>query len=330
MEVVLKGENLKAFYVLEVLGEKRIVKAVNGIDIEIPKNAIFGIAGESGCGKSTLLRVLYGAIDPPLKLFEGKLSYFPDGRAIDVFALQREEKRRLRFEYISYVPQGSMSVFNPVRKIRSTFLDFLESHVGRGEERELLALAREHLRALGLPFQALEAYPHQLSGGMRQRVAIALATLLKPKIILADEPTTALDVVAQRAVLDLLQDIQGTLKNTIVLVTHDMGVQAQITTHLAIMYAGKVVEEGETGEIFHHPLHPYTQYLIRSLPRIGDKSPKTSVPGSPPSLLVPPPGCPFHPRCPETLLYCREEMPPLLAVSSTHKVACFLRKEKKL
>ncbi|MGQ9622181.1 MAG: ABC transporter ATP-binding protein [Candidatus Caldatribacteriaceae bacterium] len=328
MEIVLKGENLKAFYVLEILGEKRIVKAVNGIDIEIPKNAVFGIAGESGCGKSTLLRVLYGAIDPPLRLFEGKLSYFPDGGAVDVFALQGEAKRRLRFEYISYVPQGSMSVFNPVRRIKSTFLDFLESHVGRGKEQELLALVKEHLRALGLPLEVLEAYPHQLSGGMRQRVAIALATLLKPRIILADEPTTALDVVAQRAVLDLLEDIQRTLKNTIVLVTHDMGVQAQITTHLAIMYAGRIVEEGETRDIFHHPLHPYTQYLIQSLPRIGDKSPRTSVPGSPPSLLAPPSGCPFHPRCPEVLPYCQEEVPPLLVASSTHKVACFLRKEE--
>jgi len=217
-----------------------------------------------------------------------------------------------------------MHVLNPVKKVKDTFLEFLESHVKEKDKKDYLELSIEHLRELGLSPETLEAYPHQLSGGMRQRVVIALSTLLHPQIILADEPTTALDVVAQRAVIQLLKRIQNTLQNTIIIVTHDMGIHAQITTKMAIMYAGKIVESASTKEIFKNPLHPYTKYLIQSLPHIGDKEPREGIQGSPPSLISLPPGCAFHPRCPYAQPICKSEEPTLKEVSSEHKVACFI------
>ncbi|MGC8778067.1 MAG: ABC transporter ATP-binding protein [Candidatus Caldatribacteriaceae bacterium] len=326
MDAILKTVALQAFYVLEVLGEKKIVRAVNGVEMKVFRNEIYGIAGESGCGKTTLLKTLFGAIEPPLRIFGGKVLYRTDGEWLDALSLNGEAQRKLRFAYIAYIPQGSMGVFNPVKRLRGTFLDFLKSHVEGKRERELFTLAEEHLVKLGLMTQVLDAYPHQLSGGMRQRVAIALATLLQPRLILADEPTTALDVVAQRAVLQLLREVQKEFQSTIILVTHDMGVHAQVTDRIAIMYAGKIVEEGPTRDIFAAPLHPYTQYLIHSLPKIGDKRTRESVPGSPPSPLHLPSGCAFHPRCPYAIPLCQEEEPPLETVNTSHRVACFLRR----
>jgi peptide/nickel transport system ATP-binding protein len=252
------------------------------------------------------------------------VTYRIDGKEVDVSTLSPEEKRALRLSYIAYVPQGSMSVLNPVARIRDTYRDFIESHLGRQRHQEAFALAQDHLTDLGLPLKILDAYPHQLSGGMRQRVTIALATLLKPRILIGDEPTTALDVVVQRGVVQLLKEVQARLKNTIVLVTHDMGVHANIADRIGIMYAGRIVEEAATEKIFGAPAHPYTQYLISSLPKFGDKSPRESVPGSPPSLANLPGGCPFHPRCPHVQTRCKEKMPGFTQIEKNHRVACWL------
>lgn len=324
MDIVLKTENLKTFYILESMGEKKVVQAVNGVDLNIPKNEIFGIAGESGCGKSTLLKALLASLEPPLQLIDGKLLYLVDGEYLDVFSLSDDKIKELRWSYISYIPQGSMHVLNPVKKIKETFFEFLESHTKRKDRSEYLDLANEHLKELGLPSRVLDVYPHQLSGGMRQRTVIALATLLRPRVILADEPTTALDVVAQRAVIQLLKRIQKEFQNTIVMVTHDMGIHAQVTTRMAIMYAGKIVEEGPTEELFAKPVHPYTKHLIQSLPKIGDKEPREGIPGSPPSLVSPPPGCAFHPRCPYVFERCKVESPEFVEINQNHRAACFL------
>lgn len=324
---ILSTEQLKTFYVLEVRGDRKVVKAVNDVRLEIYENEIYGIAGESGCGKSTLLKALAGVIEPPLRLMEGKILYHVNGEAVDISTLDAEAMRRLRWEYVSYVPQGSMSVLNPVKKVKDTYQDFIVSHVDSKSRDEAFTLAREHIAALGLPPQVMEAYPHQMSGGMRQRVTIALAALLKPNIIIADEPTTALDVVVQRGVVQLLVDIQQKLGNTIILVTHDMGVHANVADRIGIMYAGKIVEEAPTEIIFSESLHPYTQYLINSLPRFGDKSTRESVPGSPPSLIDLPSGCSFHPRCPFAMDICREQTPAIVAVKPHHKVACWLTEE---
>lgn len=323
-QTILRTENLKAYYVLDVYGTPKVVKAVDGVDLDIRQNEVYGIAGESGCGKTTLLKALVAAIEPPLRLVDGKVLYRRNGAEVDVTSLDAEAKRRLRWEHISYVPQGSMSVLNPVIRLKESFADLIESHTSGRSSGEAFRIAREHLAELGLPPNILDAYPHQLSGGMRQRVTIALAALLKPRIIVGDEPTTALDVVVQRGVVQLLREIQNKLKNTIVVVTHDMGVQANIADRVGIMYAGKIIEEAPTKAIFRMPAHPYTRYLINSLPRFGDKTPREGVPGSPPSLIDPPGGCLFHPRCPHALAICTQQMPGYTRLDGDHRVACWL------
>src|SRR5690606_14881703 len=198
------------------------------------------------------------------------------------------------------------------------------SHVNGKNREDIFKLAYERIMELGLPKNVLDVYPHQLSGGMRQRVTIALASSLNPSIMIGDEPTTALDVVVQRGVIQMLKDIQKGLRNTIIMVTHDMGVHANVTDRIGIMYAGKIVEEATTEKIFEKPLHPYTQFLINSLPKFGDKTMRDSVPGSPPSLADLPTGCPFHPRCPHVKDICRQKMPEFTQVDKDHKVACWL------
>jgi len=321
---VLKTEQLKAFYVLDVHGKIKVVKAVNEVDLEILEDEVYGIAGESGCGKTTLLKALYGAIEPPLRLMGGKVSYLIESNELDISSLGAEEKRRIRWEYVSYVPQGAMSVLNPVIKLKETYRDFIDSHVIGKSGNDVFQIAKGKLIELGLPIEILNAYPHQLSGGMKQRLTIALAALLNPTIMICDEPTTALDVVVQRGVVQLLKDIQKKLKNSIILVTHDMGVQANIADRIGIMYAGKIVEEADTKTIFGDPFHPYTKYLIHSLPRFGDKSARESAPGNPPSLSDLPDGCPFHPRCPHVKEICIHQMPITINLSTDHKVACWL------
>ncbi len=323
-KTILRTEGLKAFYILEVQGEQKIVKAVNDVDLEIYEDEIYGIAGESGCGKTTLLRTLFNEINPPLRLIDGEIYYYINDEAVDVVRLNAEQKRKLRMEYISFIPQGSMSVFNPVLKIKGTFEDFIGSHSSKKNREQILDLAYQRVLELGLPENVLDVYPHQLSGGMRQRVTIALASSLNPSIMIGDEPTTALDVVVQRGVVQMLKEIQKELKNTIIMVTHDMGVHANVADRIGIMYAGKIVEEAPTEKIFAEAAHPYTQFLINSLPKFGDKTIRESAPGSPPSLADLPKGCPFHPRCPHVKDICREEMPEYTQLAKDHRAACWL------
>jgi|RhiMetdeSRZDD1v2_1073273.scaffolds.fasta_scaffold67823_3 peptide/nickel transport system ATP-binding protein len=329
-QTILRTEQLKAFYLLEMHGTQKIVKAVNDVDLTIYENEIYGIAGESGCGKTTLLKALFNDFVPPLRLMSGKIYYRIDWeKEIDVTKMSPQEMRQLRMEYISYIPQGSMSALNPVLKLKETYKDFIGSHLGDQSREEIFELAHKQILALGLPKNILELYPHQLSGGMRQRVTIALASLLKPRIMIGDEPTTALDVVVQRGVIQMLKTIQENFRNTIILVTHDMGVHANIADRIGIMYAGKIVEEGTTEQIFGNPLHPYTQFLINSLPKFGDKEVRHSVPGSPPSLADLPAGCPFHPRCPHAMEICTQQMPGFSYPDENHRVACWLIGEGK-
>jgi peptide/nickel transport system ATP-binding protein len=327
MEIVADIKDLHAYYITEAYGVRRTVRAVDGISIGIRKNEIYGIAGESGCGKSTLLKVLLGMLTPPLTVVQGSVTYNFDGQKVDMVSLTPDELRAMRWKEVSYVPQGSMHVLNPVRHIRDTFRDFIGAHV-KAPRRTIDERVRAYLADLGLPEKVLGSYPHQLSGGMRQRVTIALATILSPQLIVADEPTTALDVVVQRGVIQLLKEIRDRERNTMVVVTHDMGVHANLTDRVAVLYAGQLMEEADTPTIFAQPRHPYTQHLIRSLPKIDDRSEKLSIPGRPPALDNPPGGCRFHPRCPYAMDICATEVPALEQVGPNHRVACWLTSQQ--
>ena len=325
---LLSVQNLRAYYQTEAYGISRTVRAVDGVSFDLFPNEIYGVAGESSCGKTTLIKVISGSIKPPLKALDGSVNYnFGDYKVDMLKASQGELRRKVRWKEISYVMQGSMSVLNPVRKVIKTFQDIVDTHERIRDKEAFLERTRTHINRLGLPTDVLNAYPHQLSGGMRQRVAIALATVFQPALIIADEPTTALDVVVQRGVLHMLKDIQSMSNNTVLLVTHDMAVHANVADRVMIMYAGRIAEEAPTESIFNAPLHPYTQHLISSLPVIGKKSTKTSLPGTPPNLADPPGGCRFHTRCPYVMDECRTVVPELIAVKERHRVACHLVKE---
>jgi peptide/nickel transport system ATP-binding protein len=322
---LLHVEDLRAYYKTEMYGISRTVKAIDGVSLDLNRNEIYGVAGESSCGKTTLIKVLSGTIKPPLRIEEGTVKYNFNSYEADIRTITDSELRRnLRWKQISYVMQGSMSVLNPVRKIIRTFEDIVSTHEGIPRRREFVERMKEHVKKLGLPPDVLNSYPHELSGGMRQRVAIALATVFQPSLIIADEPTTALDVVVQRGVLQLLREIQAQSRNTVLLVTHDMAVHANVADRVAIMYAGRLVEEAPTELIFRRPEHPYTQHLIQSLPLIGDRTIRSGLEGAPPNLANPPEGCRFHPRCKRAAPVCKTETPPMKNLGEGRRIACHL------
>jgi peptide/nickel transport system ATP-binding protein len=253
----------------------RVIDAVNGVTLQIPENCIVSVAGESGCGKTTLMKAIYGDILPPMYLTKGTIDYGLMG--IGGEKVTHQNIRDEWFRTISYIPQSSMNSLNPVIKIREQFIDFPGSDPNK---RRVLEQARQYITRLGLPPESMDAYPHQLSGGMRQRMMIALATFFKPNLIIADEPTTALDVVVQKEILLLLMDLQKEMRNTILIVSHDMGVHYQVSDKMLIMYAGRVVEYGDTDAVINDPQHPYTKMLIDALPTIGDASERGTIAAS--------------------------------------------------
>ncbi len=321
---LLEIKDLSAYYITHVFGVKRDVKAVDNLTFSVEENEIMGLAGESGCGKSTLLKVLLSMVKPPLKVLKGEVKYSYDSKNFNLLTLDENRLRKVQWEDISYIPQGSMSTFNPVRKIRKTFEDVIKTHKKSADKEVYEKLMEEHLKYLGLPLEVLDSYPHQLSGGMRQRTTIALATILEPKVIFADEPTTALDVVVQRGVIQMLKQLHREQRNTMVMVTHDMAVHANVADRVAVMYAGKIVEISKKEKLFTNPSHPYSKFLINSLPKIGDRRQRASAPGNPPSLANPPEGCRFHPRCPYAKDICKKHVPKLIEDEKGHYVACFL------
>lgn len=317
MSLLLKIEGLTVAYESD---SKRLL-AVNNVDLEIFQGEIFGLAGESACGKTTLANSILRLIKPPGRIISGRVIF--DG--IDLLSLGEEDLRRIRWEKIAYIPQASMSALNPVMRIYDQIVDVVRAHRKDFPEEEIRRRAEELFVSVGLAPEVLKMYPHELSGGMRQRVIIAMSLFLNPKLLIADEPTTALDVVVQRGILQLLRDINKKFGTTILLITHDMAVHAQIVDRLAIMYAGKIVEVGPVKDIFERPLHPYTQLLIASIPRAGEKRRLAGIPGLPPDLRNPPPGCMFHPRCPLRIQgKCERVEPALRQVSNERKVACHL------
>ncbi len=302
----------------------RYVDAVSNVSLKIYENEVIGIAGESGCGKSTFAKTIYGYTEPPLKVIKGRVFLREvANKYIDILALERHVLRdNIWWRKISYIPQNSQNVLNPTMRIKDHFAEMFKI-VLKIKEKEAYKYAQEYIDMLGLPREVLNAYPHQLSGGMRQRVTIALATIFNPKIIIADEPTSALDVVNQKIALKMLKTYQEKHQSTLILISHDMELLATITDRLAIMYAGKIVEIGATEKVSEEPLHQYTIALMNSVPKIGDRSLRKGLSGQPPDLSNPPPGCRFHPRCPFAMDICRREEPPMIEVEKNRFVACW-------
>ncbi len=298
-----------------------IVKAVDDVSFKLEKEEILGIAGESGCGKSTLAWSLMGLVPPPGKIIDGKV--YIDG--IDVLSLSDSERRKkVLWTKISMIFQGAINALNPVYNIGYQLAEPFIYHKGY-TKKEGIEKAKELLKMVGLEENMVKRYPHELSGGQKQRVIIAMALSLEPSIVIADEPTTALDVVVQAQILNLMKKLKREKKLSFILITHDLSVIAEMADKVMIMYAGKMLEYGTAEQVFLNPLHPYTRFLLQSIPRLRGPIQKLKyIPGEPPDLISPPRGCRFHPRCPYTTEKCKKEEPPLFEPEKYHYVRCWL------
>ena len=318
---MLKVENLSTSYKL-IDGD---VHVLNDLNFEIHDNEIFGIAGESGCGKTTLLKTLYDIIEFPLEIDKGKviLSGEKNGQS---FSYESGNIQKTWWNNISYVPQAAQSVLNPIVRLKKQFLDSIPQEDRKNETKEqTLARVAKYLEELNLSPDILESYPFQLSGGQRQRVMIAMALVCKPEILIADEPTTALDVTIQAQILDLMNQLKKETGTSILFITHDLGVVAEVCDDVAVMYCGRVVERGDVKTIFANPSHPYTKGLLGSIPRLGDAGKELkSIPGNVPNPKYMPKGCKFAPRCPYASEKCREEEPGFFQIEEGHISRCWL------
>jgi peptide/nickel transport system ATP-binding protein len=304
--------------VVEFPTPRGMLRAVDGLSFDLSSGERLGLVGESGSGKTTTALALMRLIRPPARV-AGAVRLAGE----DVLAATPVRLRALRGARIALVPQGAMSALNPVLPVATQFEDLFAAHGERGGAGRIGKL----LQSVGLDAAVARRFPHQLSGGMKQRVCIALAIALKPAVIVADEPTSALDVMVQKQVLQTLLDAQRAIGAAIILVGHDMGLMAQFAQRIGVVYAGKLVELNDVRSIFARPRHPYTRLLIESLPDFGARGTFRGVPGMAPSLLMPPPGCRFHPRCPRAEARCTVEEPPPLPFGDGHFAACHFARE---
>ncbi len=315
-EVLLEVKDLHTYFYTT----KGIVRAVDGVSFTLNRGEVLGIAGESGCGKSTLAYSIIRLVPPPGKIHSGEIRFMGE----NILKMSREEfRRKIRWKGISMVFQGAMNALNPVYTVGDQIAEVLMLHEGLSK-REAYVRVYKLLSLVGIDPRRAHSYPHELSGGMKQRVMIAMALALNPPLVIADEPTTALDVVVQAQIMNLLKRLQKELKMSIILITHDLSLIAEIADKVAIMYAGKIVEFGTAEQIFYNPQHPYTKGLLSSIPRIRGEITKLEwIPGVPPDLRNPPPGCRFAPRCKFRFDKCDQE-PPVIEIEPGHYVACWL------
>jgi peptide/nickel transport system ATP-binding protein len=311
--------------VVDYVSRARTTRAVDGVSLSIGAGEIVGLAGESGCGKSTLGNAVMQVLRPPARISSGRVLFDGD----DVAGRSRSDLRRYRWRNVSMVFQSAMNSLNPVMRVGDQFVDMMRAHE-RVSKKEALVRAGELLDLVGIDRRRLRAYPHQLSGGMRQRVVIAMALALRPELVIMDEPTTALDVVVQREILQQVRELQAELGFAVLFITHDLSLLLEIAHRIAIMYAGEIVEEAPAARLRTDPRHPYTVGLLGSFPPLhGPIERLTGIPGAPPDLSAPPSGCRFHPRCQyctgeNAALHARQvtERPVLRVISPGHRVAC--------
>lgn len=297
------------------------VHAVDQVSLDIRRGEILGLVGESGCGKSTLGKALMRMIRPPGRISGGELWF--DGR--DLMSLSEREMQQVRGGEIGMVFQDPMTSLNPVQRVIDHLTETIQTHEPKVSDAAARARAEELVEKLGIRRERLDDYPHQLSGGMRQRVMISLALALRAKLVIADEPTTSLDVIVEAKFLDLLRELRDEFDLTILMITHNIGVVAEVADRVAVMYAGRMAELGDVYGVFRDPKHPYTQGLLQSVPNIDlDEHELYKMEGSPPNLLNPPSGCPFHPRCPQAMDVCAVEVPVFHEVVPGQSTACWL------
>jgi len=322
--LLLKVEDLK----VEFHTYRGIVHALNGVTFDLDRGEVLGLAGETGSGKSVTALSIQRLLPPNARIVSGKIIF--DG--IDLIKLSEEEMEKIRGRRMAAVFQDPHTYLNPVFKIERQFLDILKQHdpdVIKSEKKEREKIAREKaiqmLKEVKMPApeRVMKMYPHELSGGMKQRVLLAMAYSLKPDLIIADEATTALDVTIQAQVLEIMKELQKKSNISIILITHDLGIIAENCDRVAVMYAGRIVEFGHVTKVLVDPRHPYTQGLIRALPRTDKEVKPVSIPGTVPDLVNPPSGCPFHPRCQYAMDICKEKVPGYTEIDGV-RVACFL------
>ncbi len=320
---ILEFDDLKTYFYTDT----GTVKAVDGVSFQIPAGATIGVVGESGCGKSVTSLSVMGLLQGPVgQVAGGSIRYNQGDKAIDLTKIPRKEFEKLRGNEISMIFQEPMTTLNPVFTIGNQLCECISLHNKGMKKKDVEAHALKTLELVGIKREGiLNNYPHELSGGMRQRVVIAMALACNPRLIIADEPTTALDVTIQAQILDLLRELKDKINASIMLITHDLGVVAEMADYVVVMYAGRIVEQGTAEDIFHHPAHPYTVGLMKSKPMINEKVDRLySIPGNVPNPINLPEHCYFKNRCESCLEKCEGAYPELISLSETHKVSCYL------
>ena len=318
--VILDVKDLRIDYPIAI----GTVKAVRGVSLTLADGEVLGIVGESGCGKSTMGLALIDLVREPGKIVGGEILY----HGKDILKMTESEKRSVRGHDIAMVFQNPLTSLNPLMRIQDHFLETIKRHNPSIKRKDALTMTAELLEELGIDRSRMKEYPHQMSGGMRQRIMIALGLIMKPDIVICDEPTTSLDVIVEAGFVDLLNRLRKKYKLSIILITHNLGLVAEIADRIVVMYGGKVMEEGPARDIFHSPIHPYTEGLINCVPNIFlDQTSLTTMDGNPPDLVSPPEGCGFCSRCPKVMEKCAFIDPELVEFAGGRKAACHLYPE---